>query len=269
MYLWSQKWLLLFHPDKLKGLTISRSRDSSNRRYFIGPFPVTVSTEEVDLGVAIDTRLSFESHISEKVKKANKMVGSIRRSFRYLDAAMFKLLFKSMVRCHLESAAPVWSPSSEMLVDLIEDVQRKATAMLPGMAGKSYPERLSALKMTTLRARRLRGDMIQTWKVLHGEYDPELCPELMLRAALPGHPAVLARQHPLTLSNALNKTSVRASVFPQRVVPLWNSLPPCCMDASSVNSFKNQLDKHWEGQEFLTDHKAPVSGTRIRGVLVT
>ena len=38
-------------------------------------------------------------------------------------------------------------------------------------------------------------------------------PELVLRAALPGHPAVLARQHPLTLSNALNKTSVRASEF--------------------------------------------------------
>ena len=169
MYLWSEKWLLLFHPDKLKGLSISRARESDDRRYFIGPFPVKPSPYEVDLGVTVDCELKFEGHITEKVKKANKMVGAIRRSFRYLDAAMFKLLFKSMVRCHLETAAPVWNSCSEGLSDLIEDVQRKASAMLPGMAGKSYPERLSALKMTTLRARRLRGDMIQTWKMLHGE----------------------------------------------------------------------------------------------------
>ena len=152
--------------------------------------------------------LTFDAHIREKVKKANKMVGSIRRSFRYLDIALFKLLFKSMVRCHLETAAPVWNPSSEAVSDLIENVQRKATAMLPGMDGKSYPERLVTLKLTTLRARRIRGDMIQTWKILHGEYDPDLCPELTLRSALPGHPAVLARQHPLTLATPRNSTAV-------------------------------------------------------------
>ena len=252
MYLWSQKWLLLFHPEKLKGMTISRQREREDRRYFVGPFPVKVSLEEVDLGVSIDAGLTFEAHIKEKVKKANKMVGSIRRSFRYLDAALFKLLFKSLVRSHLETAAPVWNPCSEALADLIENVQRKATAMLPGMDGKSYPERLAALKLTTLRARRTRGDMIQTWKVLHGEYDPDLCPELTLRSTLPGHPAVLARQHPLTLATPRNTSAVRASVFSQRVVPLWNSLPPICMDAPSLNSFKNRLDKHWEGQEFLT-----------------
>ena len=89
--------------------------------------------------------------------------------------------------------------------------------------------------------------MIQTWKMLHGEYDVDLCPDLILRSALPGHPAVLARQHPLTLATPRNTSAVRASVFSQRIVPLWNSLPPCCMDASSVNSFKNQLDKLWGG----------------------
>ena len=137
------------------------------------------------------------------------------------------------------------------------------------MAGKSYPERLSALKMTTLRARRLRGDMIQTWKMLHGEYDTEICPKLTLRSSLPGHPAVLARQHPLTLATPRNMSAVRATAFSQRVVPLWNGLPPSCKDAPSVNAFKNRLDKHWEGQVFLTNHKAPVTGTRIRGVLAT
>ena len=268
MYCWSQKWLLLFHPDKLKGMIISRLREKEDRRYFVGPFPVKVSSEEVDLGVMVDAELTFANHIKEKVKKANKIVGCIRRSFRYLDAATFKLLFKSMVRSHLETAAPVWNPSAEGLVDLIEGVQRKATSMLPGMGGMSYPERLARLNVTTLRARRIRGDMIQTWKVLHGEYDPDLCPELTLRSALPGHPAVLARQHPLTLATPRNSTAVRDSVFSQRVVPLWNSLPPSCMDASSLNSFKNQLDKHWEGQEFLTNHKAPVVGARIRGAIV-
>ena len=41
--------------------------------------------EEKDLGVLIDSDLSFEDHITEKVKKAYSMLGLIRRNFTFLD----------------------------------------------------------------------------------------------------------------------------------------------------------------------------------------
>ena len=69
-----------------------------------------VSSEEKDLGVIIDNRLTFDQHIMSKVKKANSVVGLIRRTFSYLDSDMFKTLFTSIVRPILEYAAPVWNP---------------------------------------------------------------------------------------------------------------------------------------------------------------
>ena len=67
--------------------------------------------EEKDLGVIVDSKLNFRKHISEKISKANTMLFLIKTTFKYLDAEMFQLLYKTLVRPHLEYASPVWSPT--------------------------------------------------------------------------------------------------------------------------------------------------------------
>ncbi|KAK3101807.1 hypothetical protein FSP39_006504 [Pinctada imbricata] len=131
----------------------------------------TVETEK-DVGVTIDSSLSFEKRISTQVNKANQMVGLIRRSFKHLDYRTCCLLFKSLVRPHLEYSNIVWSPYKKKDIDAIENVQRRATKMLPNMSELSYKDRLRKLKLPTLKFRRLRGDMIETFKITTGVYDP-------------------------------------------------------------------------------------------------
>ena len=63
---------------------------------------LVISEEEKYLGVPIDSKLSFEQHIASKVNKANSLVDLIRRSFEFLDGDMFRRLFISIVRPHLE-----------------------------------------------------------------------------------------------------------------------------------------------------------------------
>ena len=58
--------------------------------------------KEKDLGIIFDTELFFEEHINTKVKKANSLVGTIRRTFIYLDKDMFKQLFTSIIRPRVE-----------------------------------------------------------------------------------------------------------------------------------------------------------------------
>ncbi len=67
-------------------------------------------TEEKDIGVIIDNDLEFDSHISEKAKKATQMFAMLRRSFHYLNDDLFLPLYKSLVRVHLDFASTVWSP---------------------------------------------------------------------------------------------------------------------------------------------------------------
>ena len=79
---------------------------------------------------------------------------------------IFCMIFKGLVRPHLEYATPIWSPHLKKHIDQLENVQRRATKLVPGLNQLSYPERLRKLKLPTLAFRRVRGDMIQTYKIL-------------------------------------------------------------------------------------------------------
>ena len=100
--------------------------------------------EETELGVTIDHELKFEEHISKKVNKANSIVGLIRRSFTHLDGRLFKQLYTTFVRPHLEYAQAVWSPFSRKLIDMLENVQKRATKLVDGFGALEYEERLKA-----------------------------------------------------------------------------------------------------------------------------
>ena len=52
---------------------------------------------ESDLGVYVDDKLNFSQHIQHCINKANKIVGMIRRTFRYLDEKTLITLYKSQV----------------------------------------------------------------------------------------------------------------------------------------------------------------------------
>ena len=121
-----------------------------------------------------DNKLYFEAHIADKIKKANALAGMLRRSFTYLNVDMFKSLFTSIVRPHLEYGAPIWSPYMKKYVHAIENVQRRATKQIPGLSNLSYRDRLKLIKLPTLQYRRYRGDMIIVYKLAHGLYDPDV-----------------------------------------------------------------------------------------------
>ena len=53
----------------------------------------------------------------------------------------------------------------------IENVQRRATKMIPELRDLPYNERLRILKLPTLVYRRTRGDMVEAYKILNNKYD--------------------------------------------------------------------------------------------------
>ena len=83
---------------------------------------------------------------------------------------MFRTLFTAIIRPHLEYGAPIWKPHKNPLITMIENVQRRASKMSPGLSHLSY-QHLEALKLPTLQYRRYRGDMIEMFKLSHGYYD--------------------------------------------------------------------------------------------------
>ena len=118
--------------------------------------------EEKDLGIIIDTDLIFDVHVSEKIKKANNMLGLIRRYFCCLNADILLPLYRVFVRHLLDYGAPVWSGRlKRSQIRAMEKIQMRATEMIEGMSYIDYGEKLKLLRLPTLSYRRARGEMIE------------------------------------------------------------------------------------------------------------
>ncbi len=197
---WSNRWQLKFHPQKCTILRVGNNHPDFKYYMMDGSKKVELSESdcEKDLGVYVDCGLKFEYHIETIVKKANQMTGLLWQTFKYMDQPMFKTLYKSMIRSHLEYAAPVWSPHLWKLAEEIEMVQRRATKRVPGLRDLSYEEQLRRLELPTLVYRCLR-DLINTYKYMSGIYQVDPClPPCETGGRTRGHNLKLSKLHART-----------------------------------------------------------------------
>ena len=79
---------------------------------------------------------------------------------------MLSKLYKSLIRPNLEYCIKALIPYLQRDIDTLEKVQRRATKMVSGLEKVPYEERLKHLNLTTLKARRNRGDLIEVVKIL-------------------------------------------------------------------------------------------------------
>ena len=125
---------------------------------------------EKDLGVHVDSNLTFEHHVEIVVNKANRMLGMIRRAYTFLDGPTLTKLYTSLIRPLSEYSNVAWTPVRKRDQLLLENVQRRATKLVRSLRNYSYEQRLMILNLPRHYYRRARGDMTETWKYLHGQY---------------------------------------------------------------------------------------------------
>ena len=165
--------------------------------------------------------------------KANKMLGLIRRSFTYLDGPTMKTLYTSLVRPILEYGNVVWAPTHKRDQQMIENILRRTTKLVPELKNLEYGDRLRALKLPSLYYRRARGDMIETCKYLHGIYKVDRMP-------LELDNNTVTRGHSLKLKKERMTARQRRHYFRHRVVNRWNTLTEYVVSAPSLNIFKSR-----------------------------
>ena len=109
-------------------MRITHSRDRSETNYFLEK-PLKDVHNFKDLGVTKTKDLSWGNHIGITVNKANKVLGSIKRSVGTADTNVFSMLYKSLARPILEYAVPVWCPYLVKDIHALENVQRRASRL--------------------------------------------------------------------------------------------------------------------------------------------
>ena len=248
---WTDSSQLQLHPDKCVAMNVGPQQDPAQYRLQDGHELRSV-TQEKDLGVVIDSKLSFSAHVSQKVSKANSILGLVMRTIENKTSEVIVTLYKALIRPHLEYANQIWSPYLVKDVMALENVQRRVTRMIPKMKELSYEERLRKLKLPTLAYRRLRGDVIEIYKMTSGIYDQDVTENL-----LKFNRNTRTRGHNLRLEKPHCRLDIRKFSFFQRVVGPWNSLPSDIVNAPSLASFERKLDKHWSHLAIKFDPYAP------------
>ena len=240
---WEKDWAMSFAPDKCKLLRVTRktSRLTVHANYTIHGTQLELVPEAKYLGVTLDKKLNFNSHMNATIKKCDKTRQFLQRNLRGCSPTVKASSYKTFVRPIAEYAATVWDPHrrNETAAHNFEAMQNRAARFVfnDWRRDSSITAMHNRLQWGTLQERRDRTKLTILHKIINGEL------------AIPhSHLAHLSATHNHNTRNATaNKylhmqgcTHYQSTFFPSAAV-LWNGLDRSVTTQKDAELFQGQL----------------------------
>jgi hypothetical protein len=166
---------LFLNPKKCNAISFTRCRNPIIAEYLIDGESVGRCTEIRDLGVTLDTKMTFNLHIDGVVDRALRCLNFILRiSKPFKSTSTIRALYQAYVRSILEFASVVWCPQYICYIDRLERVQKKMLRHLNYRCRVSFDNMLQSAhyhKIMTLENRRTVTDMCFLFKLINGLVD--------------------------------------------------------------------------------------------------
>jgi len=218
---WSIIWKLRFNSDKCKYMSLTRKVTPFQYKYVLNGKNLEKVHEFKDLGVIIESNLSWDKQIASQVKAANRMLYYVKRILGLYAPREAKMrLYTSLVRSHLEFATVVWSPTTLSNLKLLESVQRRATKFILNDKYTDYNTRLTQCNLLPLSYRREYIDVMFTHKAAGGVFGENI------KGILPTTDPNLRRaRHANTFTMPMIRTESFSHFYTNRIVAIWNNLP--------------------------------------------
>ena len=247
IHFWSSTWQLNISYSTCNILPIGPHH--TNNTFHIDNIGISIVEHSIDLGITIDSKLSFHQHINSIVCKANQRKSLILRCFLSRNPSNLVRAFKVYVRPFLEYASTTWSPSYVTQIIALESVQRDFTRRIPGCSHLNYRDRLALLKLQSLEHRRLIADLALCFNIVKCN----TC--LNFENFFTLNPNTNLRGHPFKLSVPLAKNNTRKFFFSNRVVTIRNALPTDLVLSTNINTFKFKLKQFDLNKYLMFPHK--------------
>jgi len=228
--------MMQFHPDKCQLLRITNKRNVIQADYQIHDQSLSQADEAKYLGVKIQNKLSWSTHIAEIARKADHTRAFLQRNMRACPCQIRAQCYTTLVRPILEYSSPVWDPHLQKDINCLEMVQRRSArfAYQNFSRESSVTKMLSYLQWDPLAERRAQAKVCMLYKASNGLVAIPITDYLrVMPATIRGHDMRYFLAYCRT-------TTLRHSFFPD-AARLWNKLPSSSVAAPSIEAFKTSL----------------------------
>ena len=240
------------HSSKCHHIKFSRKTNVVATQYSLQGEKLSEVKIIKDLGVILDSKLTFQSQIDGRIAKATKMLSFILRNSKLFKHSKTKIvLYNSLVRSQLEYCSIIWRPHYATHSLRLERVQKRFLWYLSHQANInksifSYNDRLKYFNMITLGQRRDLLDIMFLYKLLRNKID---CPNLLdkINFRIPyRHP----RKPISLLVPPIKKTVFGANTVIPRLCKLYNkTCDSIDINADTLTSFKSSVINHIINQQ--------------------
>lgn len=240
---WVDSNELALNSNKCKYMVVSRLRSRSvpTRPMLLYGQPMQQVSNYKYLGVVLTDDLSWSLHIDNISCKARRLVGLLYRKFyRWVSSSALLRLYTSLIRPHLEYAAPVWDPYQIKDVQKLESIQRFALKVCLKSWNGSYSDHLQTSNLPSLVDRRKILCLMYLYKAINGH------------VVTPNNAPLEPRSCNYNTRSNSRSTYIQPyahsnlylhSFYPS-TLSLWNSLPQSVSNAPTILSFKHNLKNY-------------------------
>ena len=193
------------------------------------------------LGIKVDSKLSFNPHVTELCKKSNQKLRALRRERKFLSEDQAKLLVNSYILSPFNYCPLVWMFCGKGGSSLIEKCHHRALCALKNKSISNYDTLLTDCNSVGIHARNLKLLLVEVFKSTHG-----LGPRIMH-----GIFTTLQSRYKLRSGHTLALPSYKkynsafgVNTFDFRAVSSWNKLPSSIKSQDNLDSFIKALNEN-------------------------
>ena len=229
---WEQDWSMEFNADKCKVLRFTNKLKKTEATYSIHGYDLELVKSAKYLGVILDSKLTFNKHITTTSAKAQNCRHFLQRNLRICDKEVKLQCYKTFVRPIIEYASIVWDPVGNLKLNRhIESVQRKSARWIfnQWQHEASPTNMIKSLDLQTLEERRTIKRLTSLYQFHHGikfmppnTIKPQRCNDLRFQP----------------IQGAIQRYTY--SFYPYTINE-WNMLSAGLVNAESLDIFNDKL----------------------------
>ena len=250
--LWAHNWRMSFNPDpnkKAVEVTFSKKRIPMNHPpIFFNDIPVKKVQEHKHLGIILDSKLSFNSHIKSIISKSRQGIGMLRFLSKYLPRHTLNDIYKLYIRPHLDYGDVIYHIPHNMCefshcfklsnqMEKLEAVQYSAALAVTGAwKGTSREKIYDELGWESLDLRRWSRRLVLFYKNIN-----HLTPDYTRSPIPQRQESNYSLRRRAEIGQIRARTKRFKSTFYPNCLSEWEKLDPEIRGSRSVNVFKKQL----------------------------